>query len=116
VTKPKAGWLMDGAKTQTDDNELASEVIAEEEAFHKLRREGYKVLLRNYECPLGEVSLIAKHDGRLVFVGVNKAVSEKVVSYYVKRYGMSQVPIKLYRMNVVLVKDEKPLISMTEED
>ena len=35
-----------------------------------LKSQGYKILKRNFRCPLGEIDLIAFHDGYLVFVEV----------------------------------------------
>lgn len=66
--------------------------IDQELAFHYLARNGYKILLRNYECPLGEIDLIAKENGGLVFVSVNKRTTPKVVKiakYYLHRYGIN---------------------------
>lgn len=46
-----------------------------------------KILLINYECPLGKVDKITKKDGKLLFYGT----TEKVVEYYLKRYGIKDV-------------------------
>ena len=35
-----------------------------------LKSQGYKILKRNFHCPLGEIDLIAFHEGYLVFVEV----------------------------------------------
>lgn len=35
-----------------------------------LKSQGYKILKRNFRCPLGEIDLIAFHEGYLVFVEV----------------------------------------------
>lgn len=35
-----------------------------------LKRKGYKITQRNYKCKLGEIDIIAKHDGTVVFVEV----------------------------------------------
>jgi putative endonuclease len=42
----------------------------EELAWRTLKRQGYKILERNYTTPLGEIDLIAQHRGVLVFVEV----------------------------------------------
>ncbi len=46
-----------------------------------------KVLLKDYECPLGKVDKITKKNGKLLFYGA----TEKVVKYYLKRYGIEDV-------------------------
>lgn len=45
---------------------------AEERAAKYLKDNGYKILKRNYLCPLGEVDIIAQKDGALVFVEVKQ--------------------------------------------
>lgn len=67
------------------------QILAEEKAYHALKTLGYKILLRNYECPLGEVSMIAKKAGELVFIGINNTPPVKAAEYYVKRYGINEV-------------------------
>lgn len=42
----------------------------EELAASFLQKEGYCILEKNYQCRFGEVDLVAKHDGYLVFVEV----------------------------------------------
>lgn len=39
-------------------------------AAERLRREGYVILERNYRCAAGEIDLVAREDGMLVFVEV----------------------------------------------
>lgn len=42
----------------------------EKQALKYLRRQGLKLVCRNYLCPLGEVDLIMRHHDTLVFVEV----------------------------------------------
>ena len=35
-----------------------------------LKRKGYKVIQRNYKCKLGEIDIVAEHNGTIVFVEV----------------------------------------------
>lgn len=49
---------------------------AEERAAKYLQDNGYKILKRNYLCPLGEVDIIAQKEGALVFVEVKQRSSE----------------------------------------
>jgi putative endonuclease len=44
--------------------------LGEDMAFKKVKRLGYKKILRNYRCPLGEVDLIAKDGDTLVFIEI----------------------------------------------
>lgn len=39
-------------------------------ALKKIKRLGYKCIVRNYRCPLGEVDIIAKDGKTLVFVEI----------------------------------------------
>ncbi len=39
-------------------------------AVKLLKRKGYKIVQRNYKCKLGEIDIIAKKDGTLVFAEV----------------------------------------------
>lgn len=42
----------------------------EQWAERELRRQGYKILARNYRTPVGEIDLVASQDGVLVFIEV----------------------------------------------
>jgi putative endonuclease len=44
--------------------------FGEELAFKRIKRLGYKKIVRNYRCPLGEVDLIAKDGDTLVFIEI----------------------------------------------
>ena len=70
--------------------------LGEELAFRKLRQEGYHILERNFCCPLGEIDLIAREGGDLVFIEVKTRSS--------KRFGLPQEAVdwrkqrRLYRL------------------
>lgn len=77
-------------------------VVADELAYQKITKMGFKVLLRHYECPVGEVDLIAKKDGKLVFFVVNRKMDEdvkKTAAYYLKRYGIKDVSCEFKTIN-----------------
>ena len=42
----------------------------EDVAVGYLKKKGYRVLQRNYTCPVGEIDIIAKHKKTIVFVEV----------------------------------------------
>ncbi|HNU84690.1 MAG: YraN family protein [Pseudomonadota bacterium] len=68
----------------------------EERAAEFLRDRGYRILERNYRCPLGEIDLIARDGGTVVFVEVKTRSTE--------RFGSPQASIgarKQRRMTAV---------------
>ena len=107
-------------------------VLGEELAFHYLKKKGYKVLLRNYESPMGEIDLIAKHQGALVFIEVKTRSSDamglpaesmthfkrhqivKSAQYYVKRYGIHQVLCRFDVVSVLIAKETEPVLEIIE--
>ena len=94
----------------------------EERAALYLEGMGYRILERNFRCRLGEIDLVARHKGYLVFVEVKYRRSErygapaeavgyqkqrtisKVAQYYLMRRGLgSRMPV---RFDVVSVLGE----------
>ena len=68
----------------------------EQLAVHHLKRLGYRIVCRNYRCPLGEVDIIARHRGVLVFVEVKSRKgaglgSPKWAVTSAKQHKLSQV-------------------------
>lgn len=91
----------------------------EQKAACFLEERGYRILVRNYRCRVGEIDLVAMHNGYLVFVEVKyrKTVNygmpveavgykkqrtiSKVAQHYIVSHGVgSQIPI---RFDVVAV-------------
>jgi putative endonuclease len=69
---------------------------AERLAARHLKRMGYRIVCRNYRCPLGEIDIIARHGETLVFVEVksrrNEALgSPKLAVTPAKQHKLSQV-------------------------
>lgn len=80
--------------------------LGEEAAVERLERLGYRPLIRNFTCPLGEIDLIAREAGQIVFVEVKTRSDEsmghpaeavtyrkrqqirKCAEYFLKRYGI----------------------------
>ena len=57
---------------------------------------GYSIVCRNYRCPLGEIDIIARHRGVLVFVEVKSRRSvtfgsPKLAIHPAKQHKLSQV-------------------------
>ncbi len=108
-------------------------VLGEELAYQYLRREGYKVLLRNYECALGEIDLIAKDKGTLVFVEVKTRTSSamghpaeavtsdkqrqilKCAHFYVKRYGIREVPCRFDVVSILMPSSGETRIELIRD-
>ncbi len=59
----------------------------EDLAAAALKRQGYKILERNYLAPLGEIDLIARHRQALVFIEVKTRKNE--------RFGAPQEAVSL---------------------
>ncbi|MBI5643895.1 MAG: YraN family protein [Deltaproteobacteria bacterium] len=49
----------------------------EEEAAVLLKKKGYKIIEKNYRCRFGEIDIIAKDGGTLVFVEVKARTSDR---------------------------------------
>lgn len=51
--------------------------LGEDRAAAFLRKEGYRILERNYRCPLGEMDIIAREGKTVVFVEVKTRSSDR---------------------------------------
>jgi putative endonuclease len=68
----------------------------EQLAVRHLKRLGYRIICRNYRSPLGEIDIIARHQGVLVFVEVKSRSTEtfgspKLALTPAKQLKLSQV-------------------------
>lgn len=108
-------------------------ILGEELAYQYLAQRGYKILLRNYECPLGEIDLIAKESGALVFIEVKSRSSDamghpaesvtrekrgqilKTARYYLKRYGIREVPCRFDVAAVLIPREGEPRIEVIRD-
>jgi putative endonuclease len=64
-------------------------------AVKQLKKEGYKILERNYRTKLGEIDIIAEEGGVIAFVEVKARKSEK---YGTSRHAVTQVKQKKISM------------------
>lgn len=90
----------------------------EEWAAQALKKQGYKILARNYRTPVGEIDLVATKDGILVFVevklrrdlrfgtpqeGVTRTKRhhlQRAALYYLRHHHLQEVP---YRFDLVAI-------------
>ena len=92
--KGMRGGTRQGGEDTRDRRDLGDE--GELLAVRHLKRLGYRILARNYRCSLGEIDIIARHRGVLVFVevksrGAGDAVSPKQALTPAKQRKLSQV-------------------------
>ena len=103
--------------------------FGEELAYKKIKRLGYKKIVRNYRCPQGEVDLIANDGDTLVFIEI-KTRRDKSVGYAKeavnarKRRQLSKVALFYLKSNncfetkarfdviAISLKGGKPLIEV----
>lgn len=78
--------------------------LGEELAFREIKRLGYKKVIRNYRCPLGEIDLIAWDGDTLVFIeiktrrGKSLAYAKESVNAR-KRRQLSKVALAYMKSN-----------------
>lgn len=97
-----------------------------------LQRRGYRLLARNYRTLWGEVDLIARHRGFVVFIEVKARRSDTfglpqeavhpvkreklraVAEHYLQEQGLSETPV---RFDVVAIRftDRGPVIELIED-
>jgi putative endonuclease len=113
------GWIRDklGPTTRERGNR------AEQMATNHLKRNGYRIIRRNFSCKLGEIDIVAQHEGDLVFVEVrsrsegacanpiytiNRAKQDKIIraaTVYLDRHFTQHPPM---RFDVVIVTVADP--------
>jgi putative endonuclease len=76
----------------------------EDLALNKVKKLGYRCIVRNYRCPLGEIDLIARDGDTLVFVeiktrrGRSLEYAKEAVNYR-KRRQLSKVALAYMKEN-----------------
>jgi putative endonuclease len=95
-----------------------------------LRNQGYKIIVRNFRCPLGEVDIIARDRDTLVFVEVKTRAYDdptpedqvntdkrhqltKAARYYLSRYGQPQPPARFDVVAIIWPSGHEPQIRHT---
>ena len=103
----------------------------EDLAAAALKKQGYQILERNYRTPLGEVDVIARHRGALVFVEVKTRRSNRFGSpqeavhpakqerlrnlafYYLQQHGLGEVTLR-FDVVGILWQEGKPQVEVIE--
>lgn len=118
--------LFTGNEGSRSDRELAER--GENVAARHLRNKGYKILLRNFRCDLGEIDIIARDGKTLVFVEVKTREDDtvspesqvdaekqhhiaRVAKLYLTRYGVPQPPHRFDIVAIVWPPTRKPQIN-----
>jgi len=101
-------------------------------AARELRNKGYRILLRNFRCVMGEIDIIARDGKTLVFVEVKTRADEdsvtpeeqinphkmhrctKAAKFYLSRYGQPQPPARFDVVAVVWPNGRAPSIRHIE--
>jgi putative endonuclease len=102
-------------------------------AAKHLRNLGYKILIRNFRCTMGEIDIIARDGKTIVFVEVKTRVSDdqvlpedqvnetkhhqitKAAKFYLSRYGMPQPPARFDIVAIVWPQGRDPRINHTPD-
>jgi putative endonuclease len=99
---------MDGSQREDDRGRVGT--FGEAVAVRALKNAGYKILDINYRCKLGEIDVIAREGGTLVFVEVkarrsNRFGNPKMAVTQKKQRKVSMVALEYLKRNGI--SDEK---------
>ena len=123
-------WFQNLFKPQTAPKDALGD-RGENVAARYLRNKGFKIIMRNFRCELGEIDIIARQGKALVFVEVktrayddptpeeqvNAAKQEQIVraaKFYLARYGVPQPPSRFDVVAIVWPTGQPPIIRHTE--
>lgn len=97
-----------------------------------LRNEGYKILIRNFRCQVGEVDIVARDGKTIVFVEVKTRMHDdpapedqvndpkrhqltKAAKFYMSRYGTPPPPARFDVVAIVWPSGRDPQIRHTPD-
>lgn len=100
-------------------------------AARELRNKGYKIIVRNFRCDMGEIDIIARDGTTLVFVEVKTRTEDvptpeeqvnspkqhqitKAAKFYLTRYGVPQPPARFDVIAIVWPPGRQPQIRHLE--
>ena len=113
------------------DNRRSLGDRGEDLAAAHLKKQGYKILARNYRTPIGEIDLVARHQGALVFIEVKTRRSRRfgspqeavhpakqerlrnLAEYYLQQQGLGEVMVR-FDVVGILWQEGKPQIEVIE--
>ena len=124
-----ANWFAKLFKREATKDALGGR--GENVAARYLRNKGYKIILRNFRCELGEIDIIAREGTTLVFVEVKTRAYDdptpedqvnnekqnqiiKSAKFYLGRYGVPQPPSRFDVVAVIWPNNHEPIIRHTE--
>jgi putative endonuclease len=101
-------------------------------AAKHLRNLGYKIIIRNFTCPLGEIDIIARDGSTLVFCEVKTRAYDdptpeeqvnpekqhqitKAARFYLSRYGVPQPPARFDVVAIVWPTGRNPIVRHTKD-
>lgn len=131
--------MSDRAKAKTKAKEKAKSKVktmsskelgrrGETSAVRYLEHCGYEILHRNWDCPAGEVDIVARDEDMLVFCEVKtrrsldkglpaeavdakkRARYEKIAGWYLRDYEFLDVPIRFDIISLLVVADDRALL------
>lgn len=122
------GWLKQLFSPQAPADALGQR--GENVAARFLRDQGYKIIVRNFRCELGEVDIIARDGTTLVFVEVKTRAYDdptpedqvnvekrhqltKAARFYLSRFGQTQPPARFDVVAIVWPTGRDPQIRHT---
>jgi putative endonuclease len=111
------------------DNRRSLGDRGEDLAAAHLKKQGYNILARNYRTPIGEIDLVARHQGALVFIEVKTRRSRRcgspqeavhpakqerlrnLAEYYLQQQGLGEVTVR-FDVVGILWQEGKPQIEV----
>jgi putative endonuclease len=113
------------------DNRRSLGDRGEDLAAAVLKKQGYKILERNYRTPIGEIDLVAKQGGTLVFIEVKTRRSSRfgspqeavhpakqerlrnLAEYYLSQKGLGEITVR-FDVVGILWQEGKPQIEVIQ--
>ena len=121
-------WFQNLLKKDTAKDALGDR--GENMAARHLRNQGYKIIMRNFRCDLGEIDIIARQGKTLVFVEVKtrayddptpeeqvnpqkRQQIQNAAKFYLTRYGVPQPPARFDVVAIIWPTGQPPIIRHT---